>query len=349
MEKTKATCLACSVGCGIEHITRHNDLLRVDSDWDSANGGLLCVHGRFEVVEPQPKRIVTPLVRKGRKLVAATWDEALAAVKEKLAGAQVAGLASPRLTNEELAAFKKLLASAKSSEAGLLYGQVPSLGLGGLPANVASLQDVDKSDCVVVVGGDPGVDQKVLAYIAKRAADNDGKLIVVSDQETALTSRATETLPLKSVAKIKKAVEAAERPVVLFAAGLKESAYATLRALPTKTKFLPLVKGTNAAGAAKLGLSARPVKGEALLVFAGDDPMEGVSLPRAGFVVAVAAYDGKWLKAADVVLPAQVWTEKRGHVNNLAGRELPVLACTKAPEGIPADEATLAKLQKEIA
>ena len=87
-----------------------------------------------------PSASSPPLVRKGRKLVAATWDEALAAVKEKLAGAQVAGLASPRLTNEELAAFKKLLASAKSSEAGLLYGQVPSLGLGGLPANVASLR-----------------------------------------------------------------------------------------------------------------------------------------------------------------------------------------------------------------
>ena len=37
------------------------------SDWDSANGGLLCVHGRFEVVEPQPKRITAPLVRKGRQ------------------------------------------------------------------------------------------------------------------------------------------------------------------------------------------------------------------------------------------------------------------------------------------
>jgi formate dehydrogenase major subunit len=353
VEQTKTTCLACAVGCGITAITRHNDLLRVDSDWDSANGGLLCVHGRFEVVDPQPKRITTPLVRKGRKLVAASWDDALAAVKAKLAGAQVAGLASPRLTNEEFAAFNKLLASAKnsanSSEGGLLYGQVPSLGLGGLSANVASLQDVGKSDCVVVVGGDPGVDQKVLAYIAKRAADHDAKLIVVSDQETALTSRATETLPLKSVAKIKKAVEAAERPVVLFAAGLKESAYATLRALPTKTKLLPLVKGTNATGAARLGLSARPVRGEALVVFAGDDPMEGVSLPRAGFVLALTAFEGRWLRSADVVLPALVWTEKRGHVTNLSGRELPVVPCTKPPEGIPAGEATLAKLQKEIA
>jgi formate dehydrogenase major subunit len=349
VEKTKTTCLACPVGCGIEAVTRHNDLLRVDSDWDSANGGLLCVHGRFEVVEPQPKRITTPLVRKGRKLVAATWDEALAVVKEKLTGAQVAGLASPRLINEELAAFKKLLASADSSEAGLLYGQVPSLGLGGLPANVASLQDVDKSDCVVVLGGDPGVDHKVLAYMAKRAADNDGKLIVVSDRETALTSRATETLPLKSVARIKKSVEAADRPVVLFAEGLKEAAYATLRALPTKTKFLALVKGTNAAGAAKLGLSTRPVKGQALVVFAGDDKLGSISLPRANFVLALSAYEDKWLRSADVVLPTQVWTEKRGHVTNLAGRELPVLPCTKAPDGIPADEATLAKLQKEIA
>jgi formate dehydrogenase major subunit len=349
VEKTKTTCLACSVGCGIEAITRHNDLLRVDSDWDSANGGLLCVHGRFEVVDPQPKRITTPLIRKGRRLVVGTWDEALAVVKDKVSGAKMAGLASPRLTTEELTAFNNLLASAKSSEVALLYGQAPSLGLGGLPANVASLQDVGQSDCVVVVGGDPGAHQKVLAYIAKRAADQDGKLIIVSDAETALTIRATESLAMKSLAKIRKPVEAAQRPVVLFAAGLKDSAYATLRALPSKTKFLALVKGTNAAGAAKLGLTARPVKGEALVVFAGDDNLDGVSLPRAGFVLALTAFEGKWLRSADVVLPALVWTEKRGHVTNLAGRELPVVPFTKAPAGIPADEATLAKLQKEIA
>ena len=100
---------------------------------------------------------------------------------------------------------------------------------------------------------------------------------------------------------------------------------------PPRRSSLPLVKGTNAAGAA--AWAQRPTRqGRSASDLAGDDPMEGVSLPRAGFVVAVAAYDGKWLKAADVVLPAQVWTEKRGHVNNLAGRELPVLACTKRPK-----------------
>jgi NADH dehydrogenase/NADH:ubiquinone oxidoreductase subunit G len=48
------------------------------------------------------------------------------------------------------------------------------------------------------------------------------------------------------------------------------------------------------------------------------------------------------------VLPARTWTEKNGHTVNLEGRELPVVACTTPPGGVGPDEATLARLHKEI-
>ncbi len=350
VERTKTVCLACPVGCGIEAITRHNMLLRVEGDWNAENGGLLCIHGRFEVIDPQPERLKTPLVRKDGKLVEATWKEALAVAAKSFAGKKVAGLASPRLTNEALAAFKSLFAEKlKSAEVGLAYGEVPSLGLGGLPAAVASLSDIANADCIIIVGGDPLENQKVVGYLAKRALDKEAHLVVVNDAETELACRAMTCLPLKQIAKIKAEVEKAERPVVLYGTGLDDTVYDTLRGLPTRTRFLPLVTGTNALGAARVGLSAHPVTGDAVFIMAGDDDLKGVKLPKAGFTVVQAAYRTALTRKADVVLPAQVWTEKSGHIVSLAGRELTLTPCTKAPDGVPTDEATLKKLQKECA
>ena len=48
--------------------------------------------------------------------------------------------------------------------------------------------------------------------------------------------------------------------------------------------------------------------------------------------------------SADVVLPAQVWTEKSGHIVNVEGRELPVVPFIEAPKGIPADDVALGML-----
>ena len=341
VERTKTTCLACPVGCGIETITRHNMLLRVDGDWSANNGGLLCVDGRFEVVEPMPPRVKTPLVQKNGQLAEATWDEALALVDKKLKAGKAFGLASPRATNEELAAFSRLFSEVlKSTEVALLYGEVPPQSLG----TVATLADVANADCIVVVGGDPLEHQKVVGYLARRTLDHEATLIVVEDKSTDLSPRATKSLPLAKVAEIKEDVEKAQRPVVLYGPGLGEKVYAALRDLPPKVRFLPLATGTNTLGAAKIGLAAHPVKGDVLFALLGDDLLDGQALPAARFTVVQAAYRTPLVEAADVVLPALVWTEKDGHIVNLEGRTMPVRPAVRAPETIPADDVTIRRL-----
>jgi formate dehydrogenase major subunit len=344
VERTKTTCMACPVGCGIEAVTRDNFLLRVDGDWGAANGGLLCVAGRFEAVDSQTERLTAPLVRKNGQVVETSWDEALAVVAKRLRKAQaVAGLASPRTTNESLAAFSHFFREVlKSDEVALLYGEVPPLDLG----TPATLEDVPEADCVVVVGGNPLEDQKVLGYLTKRAFDHEARLIVVNDSPTGLDSLAHLCLILDSLSQVEAEVERAERPVILYGAGLSEAVYTTLRALPGKARFLPLVKGTNAVGATRLGLNTHPVKADALYVLAGDDPLNGTALPGAEFTVVQAAYRSAWTEAADVIFPAQVWTEKDGHIVNVEGRELAVTPSIKAPENVRADWAAFEMLSQ---
>jgi formate dehydrogenase major subunit len=362
LARTESSCMACPVGCGIEAVTRSGLLVKVDGDWRAANGGLLCVHGRFDVVEPQPERVTAPLVRRNGAWSAVTWDEALdAAARGLRAAGTISGLASPRATNEELFAFRSLLdrviasgsvhrASSRqaSSEAisapevpgqiGLLYGEVPpAVG----PA--ASLADLEAADLIVVAGDQLFEDQKVVGYIVRRSVEAGVKLITVNGEAVSWSLEAGSWK-----------LEAAERPVVLYASGLPAAAYDVLRALPSsgKTRFMPLYRGTNAAGAALQGVSARAVAGDALFVYAADEPPNGDEtgdespyyVPEAQFTVVQAAYRSPWMERADVLLPAQTWMEKSGHIVNIEGRRLPVSPVVPPPAGLPSDVATLESL-----
>jgi NADH dehydrogenase/NADH:ubiquinone oxidoreductase subunit G len=171
--------------------------------------------------------------------------------------------------------------------------------------------------------------------------DNGAVLVTVGDSATGLDEQARMKLPLSQVGSAEGVVQAAQRPVVLYGAGLSQETYDALKAWPSKVRFLPLIKGTNAAGAARLGLSAKPVHGDVLYVLAGDDLPDGSELPQAAFTIVQAAYESAWTAAADVILPAQVWTEKSGHIVNVEGRDLPVAPFVKAPKGVPADDVAL--------
>jgi formate dehydrogenase major subunit len=187
--RTPAVCLGCAVGCGIEAVTRDNQLLRVEGDWQAGNGGLLCDLGRFEIVEPRPPRILQPLVRRDWRLVEANWEEALAHVAAKLRQSErVAGLASPRLPNESLAAFATFFQEVlMSNDVALLYGDDPPNNLG----DTATLREIAAADCIVVMGGDPLRQQKVIGYLIKRAFDAGAKIIVVNDKPTDLDAYAS--------------------------------------------------------------------------------------------------------------------------------------------------------------
>lgn len=366
--RTAATCVGCAMGCGIHAITRGNQLLRVEGDWDAPNGGLLCAAGRFEVVEPKPARILQPRIKRDGQQVEASWDEALARVAEKFSEAHlVAGLASPRLTTESLAAFECFFHDVlESSEVALLSGEVPPLDLGAM----ASLRDVAESDCIALIGGNPGEHQKVLRHLILRALDNGARLLIVNDESTGLDPwaelhldledisfhtaspfeklRTTYHLRVSGVMQLRKAIEPAQRPVLLYGSGLSSSVYAALRSLPDKARFLPLVKGANAVGAARLGLEPRPVRGDALYVLLGDDLPDGQALPQSEFTVVQAACRSAWTDAADVVLPAPTWAEKRGHIINLEGRRLPVVPLLQAPPSVQPHLQTFVKLAERM-
>jgi len=207
VQRTKTTCLGCSVGCGVELVVRDNHLLRIDGDWDApVNAGILCSIGRFQPLGEKRERLVTPLVRKNGTLKAASWDEALGYLAERLKllagknGDGVAALASTRLPNEALHLFKQLFADKLGSQMVTSIEEGVTVGLPGQLAQdmgtpfEGGLDALKAADCVVAVGVDLLDNHQVAGFFVKRALPGGTKLVVIDPYDNGLHDLADAAL-----------------------------------------------------------------------------------------------------------------------------------------------------------
>ncbi len=118
VSKVKTTCPFCGTGCNFDLNVKDGKVIGVTSNPTSAvNGRHLCVKGRFGAdFIHSDKRITTPLIKKDGEFVAATWDEALdlvanklTEIKNKYGATAIGALSSARCTNEENYLMQKFM------------------------------------------------------------------------------------------------------------------------------------------------------------------------------------------------------------------------------------------------
>ncbi len=183
---TKSVCAFCSTGCQIEYHVKDGRVERVTSEDDTYNSGTLCINGRFGYrYLATPGRLTVPLVDGAP----AGWDDALALVAGKVQslGSAMAGIASPRLSNEENFLFAKLLraigSTAITSEATLGYAQAQKLlgNMLGLSGASARIDRIDSADAILVLGTDLNAESTGVEYrVIKAATKNDAKLVLAT-------------------------------------------------------------------------------------------------------------------------------------------------------------------------
>jgi formate dehydrogenase alpha subunit len=228
-EVTKGICTFCSSGCQIEYHAGNGRVERVTSSDDGYNKGNLCVNGRFGYAAFNSSgRLTVPLVKDGSgHQQKAGWDQALAAVAGKLkeivkaaGGSAVAGIGSPRTTNEESYLFQKFLRAAVGtnnidSEArlGFLPAQVIQYEMLGYSGGTYAMDAIEKASAVLVLGSDLKAESPGFAYrVIQAAAKNDAKLVVATSRATSMNKFANAFLQYRPgseaflVAGINKAV-----------------------------------------------------------------------------------------------------------------------------------------------
>lgn len=206
VEKKQVVCPYCGVGCLIEIAVKDNQYqwsMGVEKDWDRLpNKGMLCVKGRFGLdFLHRADRQRSPMVRKDGVLVDVSWEEALENAARRLQeikdahGAGAIGcLSSAKTTNEENYAMMRFARGvlgtnnvdhcARLCHSSTVAGLATTLGSGAMSN---SMQEVEKSDVILVTGSNTTWCHPVLGGMIKHAVKRHGvKLIVVDPRENDL-------------------------------------------------------------------------------------------------------------------------------------------------------------------
>jgi NADH-quinone oxidoreductase subunit G len=309
----------------------------------------ICDKGRFAYHYAESEdRLTKPLIAKDGKLAKASWKSALDLASEKLTASKknLVVLASGRLSNEDLFNLKSL-ADGVGGKA-ILY---TDMGGGELTSHLGVGQGFDlgrlgKGNAILVVASDLYEEAPIWWMRVKQAAERGAILIVANPRETKLDRHAKFVIrysygdeiktveDLKGKTKIADAFAKAENAVILFGSeGLGLTGSSSLAAAAAdllketghagkpNSGLIGIWPRANDQGAWEMGFEpsddlAEEIKGKAVYIAgadpAGDDPALAKALKAAKFVVVQDISLTATAGLADVILPAQAYTEREG-------------------------------------
>jgi formate dehydrogenase alpha subunit len=198
-------CPYCGCGCTLCLDVKDGRVVRARPSAESpVNRGALCVLGSYgyDFIH-SPERLRHPLVKVDGKFEETTWEQALEQVaagfkriKETYGPDSLAIFGSSKCTNEENYLLQRLargvVGTNNIDNGSRLYSSASRVGLGasiGYPGTTSSLDVLERSRFIMVIGANPEVSAPVVGYAIKRAARYKGtELCVIDSRKTRLAS-----------------------------------------------------------------------------------------------------------------------------------------------------------------
>ncbi len=189
-------CPFCGCGCILHLEVKDNQIVRVKPGESPVNHGTLCARGSYgyDFIE-SPERLTSPLIKVDGDFQKASWEEAIERVaaefkriKEAYGADSLAVLGSSKCTNEENYLLQRLarvtLGTNNIDNGSRLYGSASRVGLGrsiGFPGTTNSLEELEKSELIMVIGANPVVSAPAVGYAIKRAVKYNGARLLLVD------------------------------------------------------------------------------------------------------------------------------------------------------------------------
>jgi formate dehydrogenase alpha subunit len=195
LEKVATVCPYCGAGCRINLNVKRGKVFRVTPDEETTTGfGSLCSRGTFGFGFIHNRdRLHTPQILRGKELVPVSWDEALDFVAQRLEDIKksngseaIAGLGSPRVTNEDNYLFQKFFRQVLGSN------NLDSYARNGYVKAIEALQSalvmngstftfdqVEDADAILTIGTDLSIEMPVPSLQVIRAA-REGKARLIN-------------------------------------------------------------------------------------------------------------------------------------------------------------------------
>ena len=351
LTKTQSIDVMDALGSAIRIDTRMREVMRIlPRVNDAVNEEWISDKTRQVVDGLKSRRLDRPLVRRGGKLVAATWSEAFAAIAAKVKAApseKIGAIAGDLCAVEEMFALQTLMAAIGSPNIDCRQDGAkldPALGRASYIFN-ATVQGIEDADALLIVGSNPRKESPVLnARIRKRWLKGGFPIGVVGEQldltyPYSYLGAGPDTL--KNLRNgFDEVLAKAERPLVIVGqgalarpdggavlalaakfAGNMGSAAGTWRGLS--------ILHTAAARVGGLDLGFVPGAGgldaQAMTKFNALDVLfllgaDEIDVEPGAFTVYIGTNGDRGASRADVVLPAATYTEKSGTYVNTEGR-----------------------------
>src|SRR3977135_4493992 len=207
MQYVSTICTHCSNGCKTTLSVRNHEILRSNNrDLSGINKDFLCVKGRFGFdFTKHAERIRQPLLRKGDKLLPASWEEAAQAAATKLKAIHDASgkdsigfIGSNRTSNEENYLLQKLARETFGTNnidhhrTADFTGLVTALGEGAVDS-LLTMEQLYQSKAVLLIGNDPTNQNPLVGWQIRSGIRHFGmKLFVINAKEIKLKRKDTK-------------------------------------------------------------------------------------------------------------------------------------------------------------
>jgi NADH-quinone oxidoreductase subunit G len=349
LKKTESIDVMDAVGSNIRVDTRGNEVMRVMPRLnEDVNEEWISDKTRYAIDGLTRRRLDKPFVRKGGKLVAATWPEAFAAIKTALAdlsGNDIAAVAGDLADVESIVALKDLLATLGSSNHECCVdGAMLDATVRGSYVMNSSIAGLEKADLVLLIGTNPRAEAAIINTRLRKAVRKFKTKLAnigpVHDLTVPVEQLGDDLSILKSIASgshpFAEKFKAAKTPLLIIgqAALTRGDGAAVLAAARSVAEKCGLVRdgwngfnvlhtaasrvGALDVGFVTAGGLADIAKAKFLFNHGADEIDPAILVGK--FTVYIGTHGDAGAARADVVLPASAYTEKAATYVNTEGR-----------------------------
>ncbi len=340
LKKTLSIDVSDATGSNIRVDSRGREVLRIlPRINDDVNEEWLSDKARFQVDGLTRRRLDRPWIRRDGKLVAASWDEAFAAIASVAPGSSVGVVAGDLVDCETMFATRKLAGALGSN---LLEGRQTGMdydtsSLAAVNFN-STFAGIETADAILIVGSDVRREAPVVNVRLRKAVKRGARVFLVGPEwETTFSGEfiGEDVAVLGNLpAHVADALTKAERPaLILGGAGLAKGALGA--SLAIAGQFNLVREGWNGFNALHLaaarmgglmlgyaqkgGIADLVAASPKLLLSLGADEVDYAKFAES-IVVYIGHHGDKGAHAADIILPAAAFTEKAGTYVNTEGR-----------------------------
>ena len=355
LTKTESVDVMDALGSAIRVDARGREVMRILPRLNEAvNEEWISDKTRFVFDGLRTQRLDKPFIRTDGKLRPATWQEAFAAISDRLgkAGGKIGALAGDLASVEEMFALKSLMTALGSPHIDCRQDGTaldPALGRASYLFN-ASIEGIEDADALLIIGANPRKEAPVLnARIRKRWAMGGFPIGIIGEKADLTYDYNYLGAGPESLSSLDPAfagiLQKARRPLILVGQGAVNrpgggavlagaaklavdagavaddwNGFCVLHTAASRVGGLDIGFVPGKGGLAAPDMIAAAGKGDLDAVFLlGADEIDMAALGQA-FVIYLGSHGDAGAHRADVILPGAAYTEKTGIYVNTEGR-----------------------------